>query len=889
MAGITYNQVHNVQFSNSILLQPSPSIEGCSAVLSGESGTITSPDYPNSYPSNADCTWEIIVKPSKIILIEFKDMDIEDDSKCSYDKLLVQEKYGRKFKTTAKFCGSVMPNAFRTQSNLVKIIFRSDESENRRGFKLNWKAISEEIEKCGKTLFNTTIGSLHSPGFPISYPNNLNCSYQIRVPQGHKVEITMQSLDIEYRAGCQYDVMKIYDVGRPATNLLGSFCGNKIPQENVVSRSQTVMINFKTDGSTTGQGFNLTWIAKPTEESTSNQTCGRKFHSTRIVGGTFASRGEFPWQAAFFWRVGIAKGKYFCGGALIDQQWILTAAHCFVNGRNETFYKVMLGDHNIHSQEGHEQVFNISSIIIHPGYNMITHDNDIALVKLEKNPLLNDFVNTLCLPTQGPQVGTRCQIAGWGATMEHGRASDILMKAEVPLIGKEVCSHRDVYGPKITDNMMCAGYARGGIDTCQGDSGGPLHCQSKEDPGSWEIQGVASWGRGCGRQMKYGVYTVVGNYLEWIQCKMEARINCTVSSLQSEVRVKTKAATATKISPTMSLLFTRSHFEIYTKTRSPKHESTYTTSQMLPTVINPSREPFTLSAPFEPSVKTVIAYSNEHHEIISSLTSSVLSQVKTSMHNLPCRTTVMLRSRILVSNELQTIVSSGSLDTNIPTQQTTDSSGTVQMTSMRRPISTYRILETTQFTSVNNLSTTLWDYSTAAQIQKSRPPNLTMAGNKQLTPSYLPRTQLYFRTDYLTQKSTVESTNASKSELLSKTSANSATVGVLATLDTNLSSKTLSFSLDATSFAANASQMNTHPTIGSHHATLSALSEASSALFVSIAPSVSRDHEKATQITSKNTKSIGNNLMPAQFQTILIPSIILHILLEYLTSDTTWV
>lgn len=67
---------------------------GCSAVLSGESGTITSPDYPNSYPSNADCTWEIIVKPSKIILIEFKDMDIEDDSKCSYDKLLVQEKYG---------------------------------------------------------------------------------------------------------------------------------------------------------------------------------------------------------------------------------------------------------------------------------------------------------------------------------------------------------------------------------------------------------------------------------------------------------------------------------------------------------------------------------------------------------------------------------------------------------------------------------------------------------------------------------------------------------------------------------------------------------------------------------------------------------------------------
>lgn len=205
---------------------------------------------------------------------------------------------------------------------------------------------------------------------------------------------------------------------------------------------------------------------------------------------------------------------------------------------------------------------------------------------------------------------------------------------------------------------------------------------------------------------------------------------------------------------------------------------------------------------------------------------------------------------------------------------------------MGRPISRYRLLQTEQVTRVTNLSTTLWGYSTAAQIQNSRYPNLTMAVNKQPTPSYLPRSQLYFRTDYLTQKSTVESTNVS-SELWSKTSANSATVGVLATLDTNLSSKTSSFILNATSFAANASQMTTHPTIGSHHATLSALSEASSALFVSIAPSVSRDHEKTTQIKSKNTKSIGNNLIPAQFQTILIPSIILHILLEYLTSDTT--
>ena len=77
-------------------------------------------------------------------------------------------------------------------------------------------------EKCGENIFNTTIGSLQSPGFPTSYPNNLNCSYQIRLPQGHKVEITIQSLDVEYGAGCQHDVMKIYDGERSATNLLGN-------------------------------------------------------------------------------------------------------------------------------------------------------------------------------------------------------------------------------------------------------------------------------------------------------------------------------------------------------------------------------------------------------------------------------------------------------------------------------------------------------------------------------------------------------------------------------------------------------------------------------------------------------------------------------------------
>ncbi len=148
---------------------------------------------------------------------------------------------------------------------------------------------------------------------------------------------------------------------------------------------------------------------------------------------------------------------------------------------------------------------------------MITHDNDIALVKLARSAVLNDYVNTLCLPARNITAGLRCEIAGWGATIEHGSASDVLMKAEVPIVDNRTCSHKDVYGKKITRNMICAGFAAGGVDTCQGDSGGPLICRSLEDATRWELQGIASWGRGCGRQRKYGVYAVVRNYLSWVE------------------------------------------------------------------------------------------------------------------------------------------------------------------------------------------------------------------------------------------------------------------------------------------------------------------------------------------------------------------------------------
>ena len=180
-----------------------------------------------------------------------------------------------------------------------------------------------------------------------------------------------------------------------------------------------------------------------------------------------------------------------------------------------------LGDQNLLLDDGHEQVFNISAIIIHHRYNSVTYDNDVALVRLGRAANLSEFVNTLCFPSIVPRPGMRCLIAGWGATMEHGQASNNLLKAEVPIVDRSTCARADIYGSKLTRNMICAGYAQGGVDTCQGDSGGPLHCQNKDNPNIWEVQGIASWGRGCGRQLRYGVYTKVHNFVAWIKCVVQ--------------------------------------------------------------------------------------------------------------------------------------------------------------------------------------------------------------------------------------------------------------------------------------------------------------------------------------------------------------------------------
>lgn len=251
--------------------------------------------------------------------------------------------------------------------------------------------------------------------------------------------------------------------------------------------------------------------------------CGRP--KARIVNGDLARINDIPWTAALvrngFFGFGASK-KPYCGGTLINSQYIATASHC-VDGMFANGIKVWLNeeDYLIDTESsGPRQEYLVDEIIMHPEYSRRTVDNDIALLKLEKvvpidgNP--TTFLTPACLPANNDNdfsdiVGT---VAGWGLTTEGGSLSNALRKVDVPIITNAKCNSNETkYDGKITDNMLCAGFDEGGKDACQGDSGGPL---TIDNTGRNTLVGIVSWGYGCSQPAAPGVYSRVARYTQWI-------------------------------------------------------------------------------------------------------------------------------------------------------------------------------------------------------------------------------------------------------------------------------------------------------------------------------------------------------------------------------------
>ncbi|KAK2911901.1 hypothetical protein QQF64_027766 [Cirrhinus molitorella] len=241
--------------------------------------------------------------------------------------------------------------------------------------------------------------------------------------------------------------------------------------------------------------------------------CGKP-PGSRIVGGSLAAEGEWPWQASLHF-----KGGHTCGGTLVAPDFIITAAHCFPKetpgSQSPSNWKVYIG---LVSQLRLPDPYYVKRIILHANYDSATKNNDIALLKLTK-PASN--IQPACLPVFGQTfpAAKKCWTTGFGVIRFQAESSStVLMKVDVNLIDSVVCNKAAVYGGRITENMQCAGDLNGGKDSCQGDSGGPLVCQVDD---KWFLTGVTSWGDGCGQANRPGVYSNVGQLLMWIYGKMQ--------------------------------------------------------------------------------------------------------------------------------------------------------------------------------------------------------------------------------------------------------------------------------------------------------------------------------------------------------------------------------
>ncbi|XP_016946746.1 transmembrane protease serine 6 [Drosophila biarmipes] len=293
----------------------------------------------------------------------------------------------------------------------------------------------------------------------------------------------------------------------------------------VVSTSLTTTRRTTTSTTTTTTTPRPTAPNFPVDRDCVTCRCGLINTLYKIVGGQETRVHEYPWMAVI-----LIYGRFYCSGSLINDLYVLTAAHC-VEGVPPELITLRFLEHNrSNTNEDIAVQRPVSRVKVHELYNPQSFDNDLAILRLSQPvDMEHHRVRPICLPIHAYSFDHELAIVtGWGAQKEGGPGSDTLREVQVEVLPQSDCRNSTSYKPgQITDNMMCAGnISQGGKDACSGDSGGPLHATFDEQPGQYQLAGIVSWGVGCARPQAPGVYTRVNQYLRWLATNTPGACHC---------------------------------------------------------------------------------------------------------------------------------------------------------------------------------------------------------------------------------------------------------------------------------------------------------------------------------------------------------------------------